>query len=176
MNVAGGAREEAGVLRDIELQEAPGQHLHRRPVDQTRAGAARTSVSRYQIAAGPSPTRCGASDSRRRAAQRACSAHCAASAASPRRARRRGTPLPAFRGCSACGRSAGVSSSSIAAALHDDDALAQRARPRSCCARRAAGSRRVSARDSARDGCAPSRRCRDRARRSARRAAEPPAG
>ena len=31
---AGGLREEAGVLRDVELQEAPHQHLHRRPVDQ----------------------------------------------------------------------------------------------------------------------------------------------
>ena len=77
---AGGAREEAGVLRHVDLQEAPHQHLHRRPVDQVehaRPGRAAADTS-------------GAAPSRRRGAARTRHVAggldaliCAASRASP---------------------------------------------------------------------------------------------
>ena len=171
---AAGAREEAGIVGDVILQEAPGHHLHRRPIDEVEQPRPRRAqqipVAQHHRADAPRAR----PRTQRRSQRRIDGAgHCAASLSMPLpRATSRKTSSsvrPAVARQELCRRVVILD----AAPLHDDDAFAQpldlghvvrgqqhRGVPLVAVAFEMSR--------------APSRRCRDRATRSARRAAARP--
>ena len=119
MNSPLGAGKEAGVLADIELQEAPHQHLHGRPVDQLDQPRPRRA---QQI---PVAQHHGGDAPRRKRDRLAAAVIAPPPALRRGRARRRGTPPRACCGRSGRAGAAGVSSSTMRPAFMHDHALAQ---------------------------------------------------
>ena len=160
---AAGLREEARLLGDVGLQEAPHQHLHRRPVDQLDQPRRRTSAADTNSAA-PS-RRCGAARSDD-AAFIARASRCAPARDVEEHLLQRVAAVAREQ----AGRRVVVLDVAL---LHEDHALAQ-ALDLGHVVRGDQQGRAALVAIALEPRRAPSRRCRDRARRSARRAAAGP--